>query len=128
MKYKLDYAPKPKIPPPPKKEDPAKDSSKKLPQGASTSSIFLWNSLLFLVNLGNERAKIDLDSSLLWHCHLGHISKKRIEKFQHDRLLNSIESKSFEKCVPCLSGKMARKPYSHQVQRDKDLLGLIQIH
>ncbi|GJX21454.1 zinc finger, CCHC-type containing protein [Tanacetum coccineum] len=29
-----------KIPPPPKKEDPAKDSNKKLPQGASTSGIF----------------------------------------------------------------------------------------
>ncbi|GKC05847.1 zinc finger, CCHC-type containing protein [Tanacetum coccineum] len=63
-KSKLDYAPKPKIPPPPKKEDPAKDSvcyhcgdtdhwkrncplylsellkNKKLPQGASTSGIF----------------------------------------------------------------------------------------
>nr|GEY73244.1 hypothetical protein [Tanacetum cinerariifolium] len=29
------------------------------------------------------------------------------------------------KCVSCMSGKMARKPYSHQVERDKDLLGLI---
>nr|GEZ18669.1 retrotransposon protein, putative, Ty1-copia subclass [Tanacetum cinerariifolium] len=33
--------------------------------------------------------------------------------------------KSFEKCVVCMSGKMARKPYSHQVERAKDLLGLI---
>ncbi|GJU95855.1 retrotransposon protein, putative, ty1-copia subclass [Tanacetum coccineum] len=32
---------------------------------------------------------------------------------------------SFEKCVSCMSGKMARKPYSHQVERAKDLLGLI---
>nr|GFC12212.1 hypothetical protein [Tanacetum cinerariifolium] len=63
-KSKLAYAHKPKIPPPPKKEDPAKDSvchqygdtghwkrncplylfellkNKKLPQGASTSGIF----------------------------------------------------------------------------------------
>nr|GEY29220.1 hypothetical protein [Tanacetum cinerariifolium] len=59
------------------------------------------------------------------HCRLGHISNKRIKKLQHNGLLNSIDSKSFEKCVPCLSGKMARKPYSHQVERDKDLLGLI---
>ncbi|GJW38056.1 zinc finger, CCHC-type containing protein, partial [Tanacetum coccineum] len=28
----------------------------------------------------NKRAKINLDSSLLWHYRLGHISKKRIEK------------------------------------------------
>nr|GEY45626.1 hypothetical protein [Tanacetum cinerariifolium] len=38
--------------------------------------------------VSNKRAKLDLDSSLLWHCRLGHISKKRIEKLQHDGLLN----------------------------------------
>nr|GEV20997.1 hypothetical protein [Tanacetum cinerariifolium] len=72
-----------------------------------------------------KRAKINLDSSLLWHCCLGHISKKRIEKVQHDGLLNSIDIESLEKCVSCMSGKMARKPYSHQMKKAKDLLGLI---
>ncbi|GKD16364.1 retrotransposon protein, putative, ty1-copia subclass, partial [Tanacetum coccineum] len=75
--------------------------------------------------ISNKRAKTNLDSSLLWHCRLGHISKKRIEKLQHDGLLNSIDVESLGKCVSCLSGKMARKPYSHQVERAKDLLGLI---
>ncbi|GJS31533.1 retrotransposon protein, putative, ty1-copia subclass [Tanacetum coccineum] len=70
-------------------------------------------------------AKLDLDSALLWHCRLGHISKKRIEKLQHDGLINSTDLRAFEKCVPCMSGKMARKPYTHQVERAKDLLGLI---
>ncbi|GKB76310.1 retrotransposon protein, putative, ty1-copia subclass [Tanacetum coccineum] len=78
-----------------------------------------------MYSVRNKRAKLNLDSSLLWHCHLGHISKKRIEKSQQDGLLNSIDTKSFEKCVSCLSGKMARKPYSHQVERAKDLIGLI---
>ncbi|GJT03284.1 retrotransposon protein, putative, ty1-copia subclass [Tanacetum coccineum] len=73
----------------------------------------------------NKRAKLNLDSALLWHCRLGHINKKRIEKLQHDGLLNSTDIKSFEKCVACMSGKMARKPYSHQVERAKDLPGLI---
>nr|GEZ73237.1 retrotransposon protein, putative, Ty1-copia subclass [Tanacetum cinerariifolium] len=73
----------------------------------------------------NKRAKINLDSSLLWHCHLGHISKKRIKKLQHDGLLNSIDIDSLGKCVSCMSNKMKRKPYSHQVERAKDLLGLI---
>ncbi|GJX99228.1 retrotransposon protein, putative, ty1-copia subclass [Tanacetum coccineum] len=73
----------------------------------------------------NKRAKLNLDSALLWHCHLGHISKKRIKKLQYDGLLNSTDLKAFEKCVPCMSGKMARKPYTHQVERAKDLLGLI---
>nr|GEW40259.1 hypothetical protein [Tanacetum cinerariifolium] len=73
----------------------------------------------------NKRAKINLDSFLLWHCRLGHISKKRIEKLQHDGLLNSIDIESLGKCLSSMSGKMARKPYSHQVERAKDLLGLI---
>ncbi|GJR05379.1 retrotransposon protein, putative, ty1-copia subclass [Tanacetum coccineum] len=75
--------------------------------------------------ISNKRAKINLDTSLLWHCRLGHISKKRIEKLQHDGLLSSIDVESLGKCVSCLSGKMARKPYSHQVERAKDILGLI---
>ncbi|GJS14605.1 retrotransposon protein, putative, ty1-copia subclass [Tanacetum coccineum] len=69
--------------------------------------------------ISNKRAKLSLDSTLLWHCRLGHISKKRIEKLQHDGLLNSTDIKSFKKCVSCMSGKMARKPYSHQVERAK---------
>ncbi|GJR43157.1 retrotransposon protein, putative, ty1-copia subclass [Tanacetum coccineum] len=82
------------------------------------------DSSMFVVS--NKRAKLNLDSALLWHCRLGHINKKRIEKLQHDGLLDSTDIKSFEKCVACMSGKMARKPYSHQVERAKDLLG--QIH
>ncbi|GJU60990.1 zinc finger, CCHC-type containing protein [Tanacetum coccineum] len=78
-----------------------------------------------MYDVTNKRAKLNLDSTLLWHCHLGHINKKRIEKLQHDGLLDSTDIKSFEKCVACMSGKMARKPYSHQVEREKDLLGLI---
>ncbi|GJV35714.1 zinc finger, CCHC-type containing protein [Tanacetum coccineum] len=50
---------------------------------------------------------------------------KGIEKLQHDGLLNLTDLKAFEKCVPCMSGKIARKPYTHQVERAKDLLGLI---
>ncbi|GJT13005.1 retrotransposon protein, putative, ty1-copia subclass [Tanacetum coccineum] len=75
--------------------------------------------------VSKKRAKLDLDSALLWHCLLGHISKKHNNKLQHDGLLNSTDLRSFEKCIPCMSGKMARKPYTHQVERAKDLLGLI---
>nr|GEX01497.1 retrotransposon protein, putative, Ty1-copia subclass [Tanacetum cinerariifolium] len=77
--------------------------------------------------VSNKRAKLNLDSSLLWHCRLRHISKKHIKKLQHDGLLNSIDIESLGKCVSCMSGKMVRKPYSHQVERAKDLLGLIHI-
>ncbi|GJZ67806.1 retrotransposon protein, putative, ty1-copia subclass [Tanacetum coccineum] len=78
-----------------------------------------------IYTVSNKRAKLDLDSALLWHCRLGHINKKRIEKLQHEGLLNSTDLRTFEKCISCMSGKMARKPYTHQVERAKDLLGLI---
>nr|GEV64272.1 hypothetical protein [Tanacetum cinerariifolium] len=42
----------------------------------------------------NKRAKLNLDSSLLWHCRLGHISKKHIKQLQHDGLLNSSDIES----------------------------------
>nr|GEX96501.1 retrotransposon protein, putative, Ty1-copia subclass [Tanacetum cinerariifolium] len=141
-KNKLAYAPKPKIPPPPKREDLVKDLichecgetrhwKRNCPYDIPRDDIFeidLSNSYtnessIYVVS--NKRAKLDLDSALLWHCRLGHISKKRIEKLQHDGLLNSTELRAFEKCVSCMSGKMTRKPYTHQVKRSKDLLGLI---
>ncbi|GJV26621.1 retrotransposon protein, putative, ty1-copia subclass [Tanacetum coccineum] len=84
-----------------------------------------YTNVSFIYALSNKRSKSNLDSTLLWHCCLGHINKKCIEKLQHDGLLNSTYLRAFEKCVPCMSGKMARKPYTHQVERAKDLLGLI---
>ncbi|GJX67751.1 retrotransposon protein, putative, ty1-copia subclass [Tanacetum coccineum] len=92
-------------------------------RGIISSFTFVLGCSMFAVS--NKRAKLNLDSALLWHCRLGHINKKRIEKLQHDGLLDSTDIKSFEKCVACMSGKMARKPYTHQVERAKDLLGLI---
>nr|GEY61620.1 hypothetical protein [Tanacetum cinerariifolium] len=79
----------------------------------------------YIYDVSNKRTKLDLDSALLWHCRLGHISKKRIEKLQHDGLLDSSDVRAFEKCVSCMSGKMARKSYTHKMERAKDLLGLI---
>ncbi|GJX68009.1 retrotransposon protein, putative, ty1-copia subclass [Tanacetum coccineum] len=81
------------------------------------------NSSMYVVS--NKRAKLNLDSTLLLHCRLRHISKKPIEKLQDDGLLNSTDLRAFEKCVPCMSRKTAQKPYTHQVERAKDLLGLI---
>nr|GFA78113.1 retrotransposon protein, putative, Ty1-copia subclass [Tanacetum cinerariifolium] len=141
-KNKQAYAPKPKIPPSPKRENPAKDSichecgeigywKRNYPYVIPRDGIFeidLSNSLTnesSIYAVSNKRAKLDLDSALLWHCQLGHISKKRIEKLQHNGLLDSSDLTAFKKCVSCISGKMARKPYTHQVERANDLLGLI---
>ncbi|GJU19637.1 retrotransposon protein, putative, ty1-copia subclass [Tanacetum coccineum] len=55
------------------------------------------------------------------------ISKKRIEKLQHDGLLMSTDNESFDQCVSCLSGKMTRKPFPKRMKRETDILGLIHI-
>ncbi|GJZ18415.1 retrotransposon protein, putative, ty1-copia subclass [Tanacetum coccineum] len=48
-----------------------------------------------------------------------------MDKLQYDGILQSTHDESLEKCKSYISGKMARKPFSHQVKRAKDLLGLI---
>ncbi|GJX31960.1 retrotransposon protein, putative, ty1-copia subclass [Tanacetum coccineum] len=45
--------------------------------------------------------------------------------FNRDGILQPIHDESLEKCKSCISGKMARKPFPHQVERAKDILGLI---
>ncbi|GJY85226.1 retrotransposon protein, putative, ty1-copia subclass [Tanacetum coccineum] len=78
-----------------------------------------------IYTVSNKRAKHNLDSTYLWHCRLAHISKKRIEKLQHDGLLKSTDEESFDKYVSCLSGKMTRKPFPHHTERATDLIGII---
>nr|GEX33260.1 retrotransposon protein, putative, Ty1-copia subclass [Tanacetum cinerariifolium] len=59
------------------------------------SNSYTNESCIYVVS--NKKAKLDLDSALLWHCRLGHISKKRIEKLQHDGLLDSTDLRAFKK-------------------------------
>ncbi|GJS80739.1 retrovirus-related pol polyprotein from transposon TNT 1-94 [Tanacetum coccineum] len=73
----------------------------------------------------NKKSKQNLDSTFLWHFRLAHINKKHIAKLQHDGLLESTDDESFDVCVSCISGKMARKPFTHAIERADDLLGLI---
>ncbi|GJQ95284.1 hypothetical protein Tco_0006423 [Tanacetum coccineum] len=48
-----------------------------------------------------------------------------MDKLQRDGILQPTHDESLEKCKSCISGKMARKPFPRQVERAKDLLGLI---
>ncbi|GKE55317.1 retrotransposon protein, putative, ty1-copia subclass, partial [Tanacetum coccineum] len=50
------------------------------------------DSSMYAVN--NKISKLNLESTLLWHCRLRHISKKRIEKLQHDGIFNSTDIKT----------------------------------
>nr|GEU71021.1 hypothetical protein [Tanacetum cinerariifolium] len=87
----------------------------------------LYPNVSSMFNVRNKRSKHALDSSYLWHCHHGYINKKRIDKLQCDGILQPTHDESLKKCKSCISGKMACKPFPHQVERSKDLLGLIHI-
>nr|GEY07215.1 retrotransposon protein, putative, Ty1-copia subclass [Tanacetum cinerariifolium] len=47
------------------------------------------------------------------------------ERIRRSWLLKSIDDESFDVCVSCISGKMARKPFNHASKRVDDLLGII---
>ncbi|GJZ07336.1 retrotransposon protein, putative, ty1-copia subclass [Tanacetum coccineum] len=117
---KPSYAPKPKNLPPPKKNNPAKDV---ICHYCGEVGHWRRNCPTYLTELLKKK-QLAQGASTLGSAGK-HISKKRIKKLQHDRLFNSTDIESLGKCVSCMSSKMARKPYSHQVERAKDLLGLI---
>jgi hypothetical protein len=66
-----------------------------------------------------------LNPTFIWHCRLGHINEKRIEKFYKDGLLSSFNFESFDTCQSCLFGKMTKTPFTGQSERASDLLELV---
>ena len=59
-----------------------------------------------------KRCKVDNDSATyLWHCRLGHIGVKRMEKLHADGFLESLDYESFDACQLCLLGKMTNTPF-----------------
>nr|GEX97507.1 hypothetical protein [Tanacetum cinerariifolium] len=80
-----------------------------------------------MFNVSNKKAKHALDSSYLWHCRLSYINKKHMDKLQRDGILQLTHYESLKKCKSRIFGKMACKPFPHQVERAKDLLERIHI-
>ncbi|GJS91930.1 zinc finger, CCHC-type containing protein [Tanacetum coccineum] len=50
----------------------------------------LYPNVSSIFNIRNKRSKHSLDSSYLWHCRLGHINKKRMDKLQRDGILQPL--------------------------------------
>nr|GEV12552.1 retrotransposon protein, putative, Ty1-copia subclass [Tanacetum cinerariifolium] len=132
------YISKPKNPTPSAKEHPTKDNAwyhcKEVGKCKRNCRAYLAKLIKKKKQVGtvknrvledNKRANHNFDSTYLWHCHLAHISKKCIEKLEHNEILKSTDEESCDKCVSCLSGKMTRKPFPHRTERAADLLGII---
>ena len=57
-------------------------------------------------NIEAKRLKNDEDHMKMWHCRLGHIGIKHMEKLHKDGLLESLDFGSLDTCEPCLMGKI----------------------
>jgi hypothetical protein len=78
-------------------------------------------------NINTKWARLDdLNPTFIWHCHLGHINEKYIERLHKDGLLSSFYFESFDTCESCLLGEMSRAPFTGQSERASYLLGLVQ--
>jgi hypothetical protein len=66
-----------------------------------------------------------LNLTFIWHCRLGHINEKHIERLHKDGLLSSFDFESFDTCESYLLGKMTKAPFTSQSERASDLLGLV---
>src|SRR3954469_10981777 len=77
-------------------------------------------------NVDAKRIKFNDDiSAYVWHCRLGHIGVKLMKKLHLDGLLESLDFESFDKCEPCLMGKMTRMLFSSSMERATILLEII---
>jgi hypothetical protein len=61
------------------------------------------------MNANRKRKRTHDASSKLWHCHLGHILKGRIERLVKNEILPPLEFLDLEQCIECIKGKYVKK-------------------
>ncbi|KAK9033674.1 hypothetical protein V6N11_049860 [Hibiscus sabdariffa] len=90
------------------------------------NGLYILNQENMIFNINTKRLKTnDSNQTYLWHCHLGHISERRISKLHKDGLLDPFVFKQLDVCESCLLGKMSKAPFSGKGERASDLLDLI---
>ena len=67
----------------------------------------------------NECPRVDnVIDPYLWHCRLGHINKKRINKLAKERILDINDCESLPICEFCLLRKMTNSPFTGKDERE----------
>jgi hypothetical protein len=63
----------------------------------------------YVCNINMKRARLnDLNPIFIWHCCLGHINEKHVERLHKDGLLSSFNFESFDTCESYLLRKMTK--------------------
>jgi hypothetical protein len=71
-------------------------------------------------NISAKRLKKTDNTTYMWHCRLGHIKKKRMQKLHKDGVLTSFDFESFDTCEVCLMGKMTKTPFTGHPERAQE--------
>ena len=78
------------------------------------------------INERNKRKRVHDVSLKLWHCHLGHILRGRIERLIKKSILSPLEFLDLEQCINCIKGKCVKK-INKDAKRRAGILEIIHI-
>ena len=65
-------------------------------------------SVMNVSDVNHKRKRSNETSSKLWHSHLGHISKGRMERLIREEILPKLDFSDLDQCVDCIKGKFAQ--------------------
>ena len=78
------------------------------------------------MNTSNKRNRVHDTSSKLWHSHLGHILRERIERLIKQSILSPLEFSDLEQCIDCIKGKYVKK-IKKRAKRSAIILEIVHI-
>jgi hypothetical protein len=67
------------------------------------------NEQISLSDKEQKKRKRTHDSSKLWHCRLGHISRERIENLVKNDILPPLELSDIEQCIDCIKENFVKQ-------------------
>ena len=73
----------------------------------------------------SKRLRLNEKSYNLWHKHLGHISRQRMERLITYEILPDLDFSYFDTCVDYIKGKLTAKVWNAKIDRCIELLGVI---
>ena len=95
-------------------------------KGTLHNGLFMLDTTPHIMNINvSKRKRDELNSAYLWHCRLGHIHERRIQKLLNDGYLDPFDYVSYATCEPCIRGKLTNSPFSGTGERATELLELI---
>jgi hypothetical protein len=79
-----------------------------------------------ITNVCSKRKRCDdATSAKLWHYHLGHISRGRIDRLIKNDILTPLDFSNLDYCIDCIKGKYAKQVKKGKAKRSAGVLEII---